>query len=190
MLISKKALSIDKLMIKMNSFKNFLTLATDTLIQEKIVKVNKNDRNVTVFFDRQFQNNVVDEKNIDEMNFTYAHIEEIFTSVISEWFEFSQKYKKSMTLYFETLEFQKSYPLEIEFLRIAQSLEAFHRIKYPDYKDKNFKNRIIDLVRIRNILESDECEFADKISTIRHYHSHGFLENKEKTICVIPLLLI
>lgn len=209
-LISKEMLSIYDLKTQIKYFRNFLMLATDTLIQEKTIQAKKNDIDVTVFLDPHFQNDIVNEQDIHDMNFTYNSIKETFATIISDWFTFSKKYEKSLTLYFETLQFQKSYPLEIEFLRIVQSLEAFHRIKNPEL-DTCLKNRFIDLINTTHTLkilkyiadctciftENEPnkherqpnikkcvkcCKFADDVVTIRNYHSHGYLKDKEKKL--------
>ena len=136
----------------------------------------------------------------------YQEIGGRFGSVVEGWFEFYAKYEKSLDRYFETWTKDYRVDLGIRFLRVAQSLEAFHRAKFgsarrtergrpkddteraPGCRKKSGKGRIGLEERLEDLLEikyeilepgMDKKRFALEIRAIRDYHSHGFIEETE-----------
>ena len=182
-LVSEKTLATNELHKKISYFRNFLMLATDTTILEKSVMVAKEGDFVTAFLNHRTFDNVIDEQDFDRMNFSYADVKEEFGDVIREWFKFSDKYGKATDPYFLTLLELEHFTIEAEFLRIVQSLEAFHRIKFQEMK----KQPSLEC-RLKDLLEYTEClldlgidrdVFAKDIANARNYHSHGFLPHYE-----------
>ena len=146
---------------------------------------------------------------VDYFDFSshYPEIAGSFERVAGGWFGFYAKYEKSLDRYFETWTKDYRVDLGIRFLRVAQSLEAFHRAKFgparrigrgrPEddterasqckkkpRKDRiGLEERLEDLLKIDyEILEPGVCKkrFAREVRVIRDYHSHGFIEDTEK----------
>ena len=182
-LISKKTLATNELYKKIIYFRNFLMLATDTMILEKSVQVAKEGDFVTAFLNHRTFDNVIDEQNFDRMNFSYLDVREEFGDVIRGWFKFSDKYGKATDLYFRTLLEREHFTIEIEFLRIFQSLEAFHKIKFPEKKRSPLRCRLKDILKDTECLldlGADRDGFAKDIVDARNYYSHGFLHCNEQ----------
>ena len=146
---------------------------------------------------------------VDYFDFSshYPEIEGSFERVAGGWFGFYAKYEKSLDRYFETWTKDYRVDLGIRFLRVAQSLEAFHRAKFgparrtgrgrpedgterasrckkkPRKGRIGLEERLEDLLEIQyEILEPGMCKrrFAREVRDIRDYHSHGFIEDTEK----------
>ena len=183
-LVSEKTLATNELHKKISYFRNFLMLATDTTILEKSVMVAKEGDFVTAFLNHRTFDNVIDEQDFDRMNFSYVDVKEEFGDVIREWFKFSDKYGKATDLYFRTLLEREHFTIEIEFLRIFQSLEVFHKIKFPEKKRPPLRCRMKDILKDTECLLDlgvDRDGFAKDIVDARNYYSHGFLHcNKQK----------
>lgn len=147
---------------------------------------------------------------VDYFDFSsrYAEIGGHFESMVGGWFAFYERYEKSLDLYFETWTRGYRVDLDIRFLRVVRSLEAFHRAKFgsagqaaePDLQESDsaqtaarsgeklklrigLEKRLEDLLEIPyEILEPgiDKKQFAQSIQDIRNYHSHGLIEEKKK----------
>ena len=147
---------------------------------------------------------------VDYFDFSshYAEIGEHFESMVGGWFAFYERYQKSLDLYFDTWTKGYRVDLDIRFLRVVRSLEAFHRAKFgsagqaaepgltendsaqaaarPGAKPEPWivlEKRLEALLEIPyEVLEpgTDRGRFAKKVSVVRNYHSHGLIEDKEK----------
>lgn len=157
---------------------------------------------------------------VDYLDFSsrYAEIGGHFESMVGGWFAFYEKYEKSLDLYFETWTRGYRVDLDIRFLRVVRSLEAFHRKKFgsagqaaePDLQENDsaqagarsggkprprigLKKRLEDLLDIPyEILEPgmDREQFAQEVGVVRNYHSHGLIEDKEKYMPEVTKLII
>ena len=180
---SKMPLDLDTLYDKILTFRNFLIIATNTRIQPKSIHLRKNGNTFTVFWDRKLYDKINEEYDIHKMNFNYRQIVDDFENIIKQWFEYYKKYNNALDLYFEAKMDGPILPLNITFLRIVQSLEAFHRIKYGGRK--KLKTRLIDLInKSYDILDGKFSVdmFMQQVSDIRHYFSHGYLKNKASAV--------
>ena len=176
---SNEKLSLTQLQQKINYFRNFLMFATDATVQEISTKVILSDKNlVTIFSDHRTFDDIIDEYDSDKMNFLYTDIKDQYEDIISDWFRFYAQYEKPLDLYFRTKLEQPHLTYEIEFLRIMQSLEAFHKIKFPAEKDE-LKSCITHLRKNTNDLMDSSTysdDFDTKVKNIRNYFVHGLLE--------------
>ena len=157
---------------------------------------------------------------VDPLDFSsrYGEIGGHFESMVGGWFEFYEKHKKSLDLYFETWTSSYRVDLDIRFLRVVRSLEAFHREKSgsasqaaepdlpendsalaarskanPEKRGIGLKKRLEDLLDIPyEILEPgmDRELFAQEVGVVRNYHSHGLIEDKEKYMPEVAKLII
>ena len=180
---SKMPLDLDTLYDKIQTFRNFLIIATDTRIQPKSIHLQKDGSTFTVFWDRKLYDKINEEYDIHKMNFNYRQIENDFEKIIKQWFEYCEKYNKALDLYFEAKMDGSIIPLNITFLRIVQSLEAFHRIKHKG--KKTLKTRLIDLVNKSYDIFDGKISvdaFMQRVSDSRHYFSHGYLKNKASAV--------
>jgi len=82
------------------------------------------------------------------MLFLYHEISEGFQTFIQLWKKLWDTHEEVITTYFSTLLNAGLSTIEIQFLRIAFVLEAYHRKKFPDVKipfDKTYGEMIIDM---------------------------------------------
>ena len=177
-LISKEPLAVNELYKKITYLRNFLMLGTGTNVQPKSIKVAADGTEfVSVFPGYRVYDNVVDEQEFVDLDFNYLQIKENFKEIIRSWFEFSEKYHIPLDLYFRTQLERHLMDLVTIFLRIAQALDASHRIEVSS--KGCFKDRLNYIFgHSHNILDGIQQEkFVDKVVKIRDYHSHGFIDD-------------
>ena len=132
---SKSTLDLNILRSRIAPFRNFLMIATNTRVQPKSLSMQISDSMFTVFSDYNFYDGIDEEQEITKMNFNYHQIKNNFEKVLKQWFEYHLKYEEALNLYFAAKLDFPLLPLTITFLRIVQSLEALHRIKYGEEMD-------------------------------------------------------
>ena len=182
-LVLKNMLDLDRLYDKMQYFRNFLMLATDTRIQPKSIRMHNTNNAFTIFWNRRFYDDIEEEQDITKMNFNYRQIEQDFGRIIKQWFKYCKLYAKSLDLYFESKLDFPLLPINITFLRLAQSLEALHRLKYNE--EMELKKRLTDLIDTSYDIFKNQAsrdKFVNQVSDVRHYFSHGYLKNKQNAI--------
>lgn len=158
---------------KLKYFKYFLMMSTGHRIFPISINAHVTKEHLQPVFLNQILNE--DVKNVEhfDMILTYQNIKNNFDSIMKSWYEICSKFDKSTELFFTTLQNEKFMLIDIVFLQMVQTLEAFHREKFK--KDDELKLRLNELI---TPFSSSFANFdTERISKTRHYHSHGFLEN-------------
>ena len=177
---SKTHLDLKTLYDKILPFHNFLMLATDTRIQSMSTHLRMDNDFFVVFRDIKLYEDISEEQDIDKMNFNYQQIKKNFETIVRHWFRYYVKYEKALNLYFATKLDEPHLQINIIFLRIVQSLEALHRIKYNSKME--FKEILKDLAKESHDIFNSHINpdiFFQQVSDARHYFSHGYLKNKQ-----------
>ena len=178
-LVSKKPLRYQSIYNKITYIRNFLIIATGTLVQPKTIHIaSSNNEFASTFPAYKIYNDIVEEQDFLKLNFNFSQISNDFDTIIKDWFEFSATHQKSLEIYFQTLLDARWLTVEIRFLRIAQALEAVHRI---DVSQKGaFEERLKYVFKnSHNINTSDilEEQFITLVKKIRDYYSHGYIDD-------------
>jgi hypothetical protein len=67
-----------------------------------------------------------------KMLFLFSDIKDDFENIFKRWRKFWLEFKDIITIYYSTLLDQPFTTVEIQFQRIAQALESYHRLKHPE----------------------------------------------------------
>ncbi len=158
---------------KLKYFKYFLMMSIGHRVFPISITAHANKEHSQTVFLNQILNE--DVKNVEylDMILTYQNIKNNFDSIMKSWYETCSKFDKSIGLFFTTLQHEKFMLIDIAFLQMVQTLEAFHREKFK--KDIELKIRLNELITpfTTYFTKLD----TERIRKTRHYHSHGFIEN-------------
>lgn len=158
---------------KLRYFKYFLIMSTGHRIFPISITAHVNKEHLQPVFLNQILNE--DVKNVEyfDMVLTYQNIKNGFDSIMKSWYETCSIFNKSIERFFTTIQHEKFMLIDIAFLQMVQTLEAFHREKFK--KDVELK------IRLNELITPFSTHFTnldtERISKTRHYHSHGFIEN-------------
>ncbi|KAG2477240.1 MAG: hypothetical protein NPMRTH1_1250021 [Nitrosopumilales archaeon] len=171
-LTHNKQISFEILYEKLKYFRYFLMLAVQNPVYPIKIHARVDNELEAVFLDQELDQ---DKKDIDNQNmlFTFQQIKDNHEKIIQTWYELCAKYDKSLMIFFSNMFHSKFLTLELQFLQMAQSLEAFHRV--DNKKDIHLKDRLNELL----LPYQDHFINFDtaKIEKSRHYYSHGFIED-------------
>ena len=103
-----------------------------------------------------------------KMLFLFSDIKDDFTAIFQRWVKFWLEFKDIITVYYSTVLDQSFTTTEIQFQRIVQVLEGYHRQKYPsDTKmaDEEYDKMIEDM---KSKLKDNkkEIEFIDTLKVM------------------------
>ena len=130
-----------------------------------------------------------------EMLFCFESVKNNLSQIINNWFDLSAEFGYILGAYFSTIQSSNMY-VEHEFLTLAQTVEAYHRISNPlkkvEYKDKKgqkkvrelyFRERLEDLLNNLNygVMSAIICDvnhFLDTVRDTRNFLTH--LDDTEK----------
>lgn len=175
-LTHNKQISFKILYEKLKYFRHFLMLAVQNPVYPIKIHARIDKELEAVFLDQDLGQDKKDIAN-HNMLFTFQQIKDNYEKIIQTWYEICAKYDKSLTIFFSNMFHSKFLTLELQFLQMVQSLEAFHRI--DNKKDVRLKDRLDELV----LPYKDHFINFDtyKIEKTRHYYSHGFIEDYTET---------
>ena len=192
---SETLVSLDALREKAICFGHLLMLATCARIPLTSIKVCAGKTCMNLF-GRYHQEDAENNLEIYGFNFKYTDIQDHFDEVVKGWFAFYEKHKESLNLYFGTRMQAQHMSMEIEFLRIVQSLESLHRTNHPDEQISkapcrenhqrwtSLYKRLYDLFEIPyNVIDPTNKEkFVKQVTMTRNYYAHGGIKEHENYI--------
>lgn len=162
----------------------FLMLAMANKVHPITITGSTNDYTVSVFPTMKLHEDIRKVPS-HHMLFLYHEISDNFEDLIQSWKKLWNTYEEVMTTYFSTLFDAGFSTIEIQFLRIAFVLEAYHRRKFPDERvpyDEAYEKLITDMkTRL-----SDNPQALEFIEKNRKKMSMTFKQRLEKLIDVCP----
>lgn len=138
-----KPIEWEKLIQKVYSFQDFLTLAVFYVVYpQKVIFINKNIRHTmgSMSFPKEIEyyytkaQNLKESKYIDniQMLFGFQEIKDDFEIIVSKWFLTEEQMKSSINLLMDNIYNSKVFTTN-HFLNLAQALETFHRNTNNNY---------------------------------------------------------
>ena len=158
-------------------FNRLVALVADAPMPLASMRVRAGDRSWALF--KRLRHDKTDRIDYWQLKSHYTNIREDFQDFVNCWFELYGRHEKSLDLYFDTKANAEHMTPDIEFLRFAQSIEAFYREDNP--KSGNLEESLKALLEIPyEILEPGKVgPFIERTNDIRNYLSHGILQRLE-----------
>jgi len=172
--------------LKMNRCYNyFLMLAMAHKVHPITIKGSTKDYEVSIFPATNLYEDIPKVPS-HHMLFLYHEISESFEIFIQSWKKLWDAYEEVLTTYFSTLLNRGFSTVEIQFLRIAFVLEAYHRKKFPDEKvpfDDAYEKMITDM-KTKLTDNPKALEFIERNRKKQMYMS--FKQRLEKLANICP----
>lgn len=118
--------------------------------------------------------------NYHRFNSRYTDMRDDFGGMVNEWFKFYAKHEASLDLYFDTWSQASNMSLDVEFMRVVRSLEAFH--KENNRGDMHLRKRLEDMLEIPYKVPeagTTKKEFARYVTEVRNRYAHGDIRDLE-----------
>ncbi|MGI0062998.1 MAG: HEPN domain-containing protein, partial [Nitrosotalea sp.] len=177
---NETARGINNFMDVHRCFRYFLMLAMLHTVHPLSVKATINEdpnNSVIVFPSIQLYENIP-KISTHDMLFLFPQISGNFQVFIRAWFELWGGFRNTLTVYFATLLDKGNTTIEIQFQRIAQVLEYYHRGRFPDTRlmpENDYETMINDM---RTKLAGDRRE----IQYVNRFVNQGNGPNLEQRI--------
>lgn len=131
-----------------NCYRYFLMLSMANTVHPIVITAWASNDIVNIFPGTRLYENIPSIDFQRDMLFSYSDIANDFETFIQSWKKLWDTYKEIMDVYFSTLLNSGLATIEIQFLRIAQALEAYQRRKFPEERilsDEEYEMMIADM---------------------------------------------
>jgi hypothetical protein len=120
-----------------------------------------------------------------EIMLSYPEISNSFSEILEAWFSKKEKLESILNLLMGTI-YGTQWHIEINFDRLANALEAYHRNLIHE-QPMQFNKRLLDIFKhlpanLKALITNAEDEFILKINDSRNYYTHYNPQDRDKAL--------